>query len=292
MVAPAQALDHYAAQQRQEEAAGLLTAREWRSMDAADLDAAWARIVSRLLLIVGSAQLGAARAGAAYVAQAVDVAPVAQVRPEAWAGVASDGRPLDSLLYSAVVHTKALIGRGYAPDAALLAGGSHLDMLTRTQVADASRGAAGVGIAARPNVGWVRMVNPPCCQRCAVLAGKFFRWNEGFKRHPRCDCRHVPTQGGQAPAGYSPDIAPEQIKDLTAAQRQAISDGADMNQVINAHRAGARSANGMTTSEGTTRRGLAGSRGARRRLTPEGIYRMSSTREEALRRLRENGYVL
>jgi hypothetical protein len=108
---------------------------------------------------------------------------------------------------------------------------------------------------------------------------------------------------------------------LTKAQRQALEDGADLSQVVNAHRVGARSKDGMTTSEGTTRRGLAsrrmrelaaaegrtlaetstavGRRGyitnyvERRttRLTPEGIYRVSATREEAIQRLRDNGYI-
>jgi hypothetical protein len=281
---------HYRAQARQEEATALLVGREWRRMDQADLDASWARIVDRLTLVLASAQLGSARAGAAYIGQSVDVDPVAQVNPNAWAGVASDGRPLDSLLYGAVVHTKVLIGHDYTPSQALISGGDWLDLATRTQVADASRGAAGVAITARPSVGWVRMVNPPCCQRCAVLAGKFFKWNTGFQRHPRCDCRHIPAENGQIPDGYTADIPASQIKDMTGAQRQAIADGADTNQVINSRRG--RSKNGMTTSEGTTRRGLAGQRGARRRLTPEGIYRVSSTREEALQRLRDNGYIL
>jgi hypothetical protein len=226
----------------------------------------------------------------------VDVEPDAQVNPNAWAGVASDGRPLDTLLYGAVVHTKMLIGHNYSPAEALTGGGDWLDMAARTQVADASRGAAGVAITARPQVGWVRMVNPPCCQRCAVLAGKLFKWNTGFQRHPRCDCRHVPAKGGEVPDGYTADIAPDQIKDqikdLTRGQRKAIADGADTNQVINSHRRGRRSKDGMTTSEGGTHRGLAGQRGTRRRLTPEGIYRVSSSREEALQRLRDHGYIL
>ena len=40
-----------------------------------------------------------------------------------------------------------------------------------------------------------------------------------------------------------------------------------------------------TTTETTTAFG-------RRKLTPEGIYKVSATREEALQRLRDNGYLL
>jgi hypothetical protein len=282
------AVEHYQSQLRQEEAAAILARRQWRGLSLADLDGSWAQIVNRLTLMVSAAQLGAARAGALYVAQAVAVNPDGEVRPEAWAGVAADGRPLDSLLFASVVHTKERLAAGIGAVEALGAGQAWLDMLVRTQVADAARGAAGVAVTARPHVGYVRVVSPPCCKRCAVLAGKFFKWNQGFLRHPRCDCRHEPLEeGAQVPR---PGIDPSQVRDLTVSQRQAIADGADMNQVINSDRK--RALGGMTTSEGTTRRGLAGQRGATRRLTPEGVYRVSASREEALKRLRANGYLL
>jgi hypothetical protein len=178
-------------------------------------------------------------------------------------------------------------------------------MATVTQVADAGRAATGVGIAARPGVGYVRMVHPGCCQRCAVLAGKSSR-SIAFPRHPGCQCRAVPT--GEHPQGDLVEaIEAKDVRDLTKAQRKAIADGADMNQVINSHRVytsregihtPARSADGMTTTEGATRRGIAGGRlGAAskqraRRLTPEGVYRLASTHEEAIALLRAHGYLL
>lgn len=261
---------------------------------------------------------GAAKAGAAYIPKYLDEDPAVQVDPRGWVQSANDGRPLDSLLYSAVTHTKMLLGSGQSAADALGAGGAWLDMLAHTQVADAARGAAGVAITSTPRMGYSRLVSPPCCQRCAVLAGKFFKWNAGFQRHPRCDCRHVPVKEGSPLRDVDQHIGPDQIKDLTKAQRSAIADGADQNQVINAHRAGSRSSDGMTTVEGTTRRGYASyvnrevarqkgevsketvvrSRGRRNvtrtkpRLTPEAIYRLSSTREEAVRLLGLNGYLL
>lgn len=288
----------------------ILVHRLWRRVSVEDLDGSWAAVVDRLTLIVSAAQLGAAKAGAAYVpatlaAGGTEVAPAGAVAAARWAGIASDGRPLDSLLYSSVVHTREQLGPQGATQA-LEAGGKQLDMLARTQVADAARGAAGVAIAARPRVGYVRMVSPPCCQRCAVLAGKPYKWNDGFLRHPKCDCRHIPT-AEDAPSGFTGTISADQVRDLTADQRRAVSDGADLNQVINAHRRGARSKDGMTTSEGGTRRGVYGGyrrnadgsltklkkgEKAPKRLTPEGIYRLSATREEALGFLRKFGYLL
>ena len=312
--------EHYVAQQRLVLSTLALTRREWATMGD-DLDAGWSRIGPRLTYLVASAQLGAARDGAAYVSAALgssDTGAVGEVVPEAFAGQASDGRPLDSLLYGSVVNARAADANSL--EQRLKVGGSWLDMAVQTQVADAARQAAGVGITARPKTGWIRMVNPPCCQRCAVLAGKLFRWNQGFQRHPRCDCRHIPHAESD-PFDPGIFIAPDDVKDLTKVQRQAIGDGADMNQVINSRRG--RSANGMYTTEGTTRHGwashvkrelakqrgeiakeaatAAGRRGyiknysVRRvgpRPTPEGIYKYADSREEAVRLLAANGYIV
>jgi hypothetical protein len=112
----------------------------------------------------------------------------------------------------------------------------------------------------------------------------------------------------------------EQDKVFTKAGAQAIRDGADINQVVNARSgmsaAGTtktgvnadgqiininrRTLTGPTTTTGTTRRSLAGQRlGAVRggppvkRLTPERIYEVAGEdRDEALRLLHENGYLV
>jgi len=262
-----------------------LVRREWARMGQ-DFDASWATIGPRVLVLTSAAQLGAARSGVEYVPAALaevgqDVAESGVTNPRAFAGVASDGRPLGSLLEGAKVRAKE--------SQSLDVGGRWLDMVVQTQIADAARGAASVSIAARPKVGWVRMVNPPCCARCAVLAGKFFRYNQGFQRHPRCDCTHVPTTQGDF-GRFTSDPPLHQIKGLSDAERKAVSEGADLGQVVNARRG----ASGMTTSEGTTKRGLARERlgKGRQRLTPDAIYRLASTRDEALRLLERNGYLL
>jgi hypothetical protein len=263
-----------------------LTRAEWSRMGA-DFDASWARVGPRILLLTASAQLGAARSGAAYVPDTLaelgtPVDPVGEVVPEAFSGVASDGRSLDALLGESVIRAKVARDNGAAASDALTAAGRALDMYVHTQVADAARGAASVAIAARPTVGWVRMVNPPCCGRCAVLAGKWFRYNQGFQRHPRCDCRHVPAPEDVAgDVGTSPKalFSGGHVKGLTSGQAKAISEGADPARVINA----SRKASGMTTAEAAVK--------GRRRLTPDGIYHMATTREGALQLLREHGYL-
>jgi hypothetical protein len=285
-VLPQAVSEHYRAQQRLIVATLGLTRAEWSRMGA-DFDASWARVGPRILLLTASAQLGAARSGAAYVPDTLaelgtPVAPDGEVVPGAFSGVASDGRSLDTLLGESVIRAKVARDNGAVASDALTAAGKALDMYVHTQVADAARGAASVAIAARPTVGWVRMVNPPCCGRCAVLAGKWFRYNQGFQRHPRCDCRHVPAPEDVAgDVGSSPKalFGGGHVKGLTSGQAKAISEGADPARVINA----SRKASGMTTTEAAVR--------GRRRLTPDGIYRMATTREGALQLLREHGYL-
>lgn len=308
MARPEAALEHYESQARQAQATVLLVQRQWRRMSFDDLERSWAKIVRLLTVTVASGMLGAAKAGAAYVPEALDDDTAAGlVAAASFARTASDGRPLDTLLYAAVIRVKERLNQGVEPPLALDAGGEWLNTLARTQVADAARGAAGATIAATPRAGYVRLVSPPCCQRCAVLSGKFFRWNTGFQRHPRCDCRHLPAHEGTRTADLTDRIGPDQVRDLTVAQRQAVSDGADLNQVINAHRPNSRSKNRLYTSEGTTSRGVYGGYERRpdgslrrrgkgekqpRRLTPEAIYRLTSSREEAVRLLGRYGYLV
>lgn len=264
---PLQSADeHYARQQRIARRA-LIQARKSRFS------------VDRLLLIVTSAQLMAAQDSADSVPymlseQGMRDRPAGEVNAAAFAGVASDGRDLGGLLEFLMLPQVA----PYQFDRAVLA-----------QVQDAGRAASSAAIVSRPNVGgYVRMLVPPSCGRCAILAGKWFRWNQGFQRHPRCDCRHIPASEDNAgslttdPRRYFDSLSmPERERAFTKAGAKAIADGADPGQVVNA-RAGMSTAqaqlrgpgdrwtaagrlearrvygrNVFTTTEGVTRRGQA-----------------------------------
>lgn len=161
---------------------------------------------------------------------------------------------------------------------------AEFERLIRTLVSDAGRTAQSVDIATRRAVtGYVRNVSAPCCSRCAILAGRIYRWSTGFKRHPRCDCFMVPTKIASASAlTTSPDdlFRKGQITDLTRAQTKALNQGADIGRVINVNRRKA----GLTVGGSVIERGG--------RLTPAGIFRISSDRAEALMLLRRFGYVI
>jgi hypothetical protein len=218
--------------------------RLWRRMLPGSMDASWAQIRPQLVLFTAGAQLASARAATDYVPAALDeqgitVAPLVDVLPTAFAGRASDGRSLAGLLDGAVVASKRAVTRGLDGGDALADGQRWLEQAMQTAVADAARDAVAASIVARPSVGWVRMVNPPCCSRCAVLAGKVFKWNEGFERHPQCDCLHIPTTLANADTYLSDPaelVRRGLITDLTGEQRTRLEDGADLSKVLNESR--------------------------------------------------------
>lgn len=213
------------------------------------------------------------------------------VPTNAFVGLAGDGRPVETLQASAIGRARAsanarrqdirptgaaaaevegavTITRPATEDmqrAALADGEAFMALVTSSILADTARAAEAAALAPRPWVdGFVRVINPPCCSRCAVLAGKFFLWNEGFLRHPRCDCSHLPAPArgpalDQLLAAESPDryfdslSRAEQDRVFTQAGARAIREGADIGQVVNAR-------SGMTTAgESNTRAGLTAS---------------------------------
>ena len=320
MSTPETAVKHYRAMLRLQRSARAAAAVAWSSLSAAYLSESWDSVSPALERAVSRLQLDAATRGAGYggntlADQGLYEAPEAWVDPSSLAGVSSRGASLGAALYSAIPHTKDLIAGGMPERVALARGREVLQMSAATQVADAGRTAAGLDTFARPRVGYVRMLNPPSCSRCSVLAGRFYRNNEGFQRHPRCDCVHVPTTRTEAaeseglvhdPYAYFESLSESaQDKTFGKAQAQAIRDGADLFQVVNARRgmsyAGV-SADGTRrgqkvasdfTREGTTRRALWGGANPKgKRLTPDAIYAQGLPREATLDLLAKHGYLL
>lgn len=340
----------------------LLTAlrRTWRRMDA---EAKWEeqfrddKVADQLLMLVLAAQVAATRDADAYIAAVLgelDLVPAATpgvVSPQAFTGLAGDGRSVSGLLDLAVPITgrrfnqlrrdveDLSVNQLTKPDqmsdlaweslqrerqaTRATARAVDLDRLARealtdteqwietvaaTIMIDTARAAETVAITSYPEVeGWVRMLNPPSCSRCVVLAGKFYRWNEGFERHPLCDCRHIPASEATAgdirinPDAYFHSLSrKDQDKIFTQAGAEAIRNGADIGQVVNARRGMQTAQVGgrdiLVSLEGTTKRGLANrrktGRNATARLMPETINEIAVDRDDALRLYRLNGYLV
>jgi hypothetical protein len=303
----------------------------WGGMNAKKLVQSWTTgVAHRIFLILSMGQETVASAAGRYVEDALRIqgatVDVPTINALNFAGISSDGRDLESLLVGAVARSFERLNRGDSPQAALSAGADFLTLVASTQISDAGRAADQVAlVAAEPrednvepantttgppslrNVryGWVRMLTPPSCSRCAVLAGRFYKWNDGFERHPMCDCRHIPAIESLEndlttnPYDYFNSLTKEeQDRYFGVANSRAIREGADLNQIVNATtRKGAlfTADNGRRyTREGTSRRGFARSRaGNVLRPTPWQIYRDArGRREEAVRLLREFGYIL
>lgn len=158
----------------------------------------------------------------------------------------------------------------------------RFDQLVGSLIQDAGRTAQSVAVAARPKIGFVRVLNPPSCGRCAVLAGRVYRYSQGFDRHPGDDCVMLPTTVANDQYVQDPEelLKAGLITGLSKAdQRAVLEGGADFNKVVNVRLRKA----GLTDSGRVLSR--------RGRPTPEAIYRANPTREEALAALQAAGYL-
>jgi hypothetical protein len=304
----------------------------WRRLRLTDIEGSWQAVVAPgLLTTVTAAQQEAASHADAYVAailtaDGLDSDPSGKLAASRFAGAAADGRPLKSLFYESVLETRWLVEEADATDVEAMIGG--LEKLLRavsTEVADAGRTATGVSIAGNRTInGYIRVVNPPACSRCLILAGKEFGWNTGFQRHPKCDCIHLPAKlikrgrghpGVTDVRGYFNGLSTaEQDRLFTKAGAQAIRDGASPASVVNARRgmytADAYGRRVRATHDSVTRRGLWFQQERRRaiqrglvprsgqgfrlkspRLLPEEIYRLAGSRSEAIAMLHRFGYM-
>lgn len=247
--------------------------------------------------------------------------------PQAFAGTTQLGWPIETPIETILDR----LSRDFELEAQrltdqMLAG---LDLFVQSEIIAAGADAASVEIAAGNEwTNYVRVLHLPSCDRCVILAGRIYRDLDGFPRHPNCDCQHWPVESwAEAEAAglvTDPQVAfdRDQIKtrrknkktgvyelrdSLSVADMQAIRDGADIQEVVNAKRGGGTRPRGMTnaitpeifgrtvkaTLEGTTRR--AAWRKAHPnlpiRLRPESIYEHAKDREDVLRLLRLYGYI-
>lgn len=234
-------------------------------------------------------------------AQGVAVAPEGVVAPAAFADLADGG---GSWLRK-ISFTVASVAEVEAPELERALWVARSIVLTGIQ--DVGRAAVQVAMQAEPGVtGYVRMLNPPSCSRCVLLAGRTYRSATAFRRHPRCDCRHIPKAEDSgdwttSPQGYFGSLTTdEQNETFGRENAEAIRLGADISQVVNAEQ-------GVTTVGGirgqvVTSRSLAGAaldleRGQTAfRPLPDEIFQAAERagwdRAEMLRQLRRFGYII
>jgi len=310
----------YHTAQRREIAAALFEVRRlWRRVDPADFDGSWAAVEPTVGAVVLTAQQRVSEPVGAYVSDVLR--ETGQARADflfaeplsaPLVGTDSRGFPVDGILGTAPLAAKSAVARGATPAQAVQQAGRWLNLTTATILSDTARQTEVVQTSVRPVTGYVRMLNPPSCSRCAILAGKWYRKNQGFARHPGCDCRHIPA--AEEIAGdltVSPDAyfeslpAAEQDRIFTKAGAEAIRAGADVSQVVNA-RAGMstaqRSLRGQAAQGRLVRRNVYGQqvytttagRGpgkGQARLMPESIVELAQDRDDLIRLLKHHRYI-
>lgn len=329
---PLSAREYARASRREQQAALAAIKRQWRRMGA-DFDSSWVMIAPTLLAIIGTAQRRTAELADAYIPAVLEetgqtraIPAAAEVNTAGFVGVTGAGGAVADQVGLASIRAKQAVAEGATQAQALMAAGNWLTATAGTILSDTGRAVETTGMATRNVGGYVRMLNPPSCGRCAVLAGRYYRKNQGFQRHPGCDCRHIPA---------SESIAGDMTLDLHAhldsldeagqvkllgskANREAWAEhGADPQQIINAYRGGIRTAQDVRgntiryTTDAATRRSLAtyrmrnasrldqdagsvrfanGKTGLVRRM-PETILRTTQGREQILRQLRLYGWI-
>lgn len=300
---PRAAVRYQTAQTREIAAALAAIRRQWRRMSVRDIDAAWRHVGPMVLSVALTAQDAVSAQVPAYMSavlretgQAAADDPAAAARPAALVGATGDGRTVRGFVDQVPIQAKVRIRDGLPPGVALRQAGLALQAGMATILSDTARQAEVVETAVRPVTGYVRMLQIPSCSRCVVLAGRRYKTNQGFERHPRCDCRHIPASEAVAgdlaadPRAYFDSLsAAEQERTFTGAGAEAIRNGADMSRVVNARR-GMRRAQVfgrrvVTTSESVVRGGV--------RLMPESIVAVANgDRSELVRLLRLHGYIV
>ncbi|MGW4057769.1 hypothetical protein ACWEGE_05795 [Amycolatopsis sp. NPDC004747] len=275
-----------------------------------------------LVSAVSTGQINAAALATPYVSDvlAAEHAPAQPpaVVPSAFAGVTTTGLPLASLADLLLVRLPADIGAGMSTTDVLLTGLRRALTYTATEITDAGRTAPQVQLIADTRVaGYERIVKLPACDRCIIITGRLYRYSQGFRQNPPCDCTMLPVTREQwrdanldnhPRALFDAMTTAEQTSRFGAGNAAAIRAGVDLSQVVNARRGAMPVAGHWSTTQGTSSRGLAGTRMGQLRAQPGRRYRMSqlsrptagqfitdisgASRAELIAALRRYGYLL
>lgn len=213
--------------------------------------------------------------------------PAGAIAPAAFLAAAPNGFPVADTLDRLPVVAKQGMAGGMTALEARASASAWLSGVALTMLADTRRDIYQTDMVSRPQLtGYVRMLNPPSCSRCVLLAGKRFLWNEGFQRHPNCDCIHIPASEQIAgdlttdPYAYFNSLSEKaQNRAFGKHNAQAIRDGGDIYRVENIRN------RGLGTAKGNARYGTPN------RRTVEDIYSRDPSRKFVIENLRYHGYI-
>jgi hypothetical protein len=257
----------------------------------------------RMSTLLATGQLAQVLESSQYleqVAAAQGLGPSASVlRPSGLVGRTAAGADLAEVLELPSIRVSALVTSGVDGKTAADSGAAMLTRIVSNEVTQAGNNATQIGMAGHPGFrGYIRMMKPPSCSRCAVMAGSWWEWNEGFPRHPGCDCIHVPAadqadaMNGKPPwsanlratdpKSYFESLSKaDQDRYFGKTQADAIRGGANVTRTVNAN-----------TRAAGLRRFDSGGTPAGPRLTPKQVFEQAGDdRDAAVQLLTDNGYL-
>lgn len=222
--------------------------RLWSQVDFRNLDQSWSQVGPSITAQAVGAQSVLARGSDSFTNQLSGAygfsADKSSTIPQSFAGLDGEGRNVAGLMYGSITTTKRTIGAGFGSAESMQAGATYLAAMMKTVISDIARAADKVSAAGKGYTRYVRVVNGSACSRCAILAGISSSEN-AFLRHVSCQCSAVAIpHEGKAPKGLhdSPDSlfqslsVAEQDRIFTKAGAEAIREGSEVTNVVNARR--------------------------------------------------------
>lgn len=223
--------------------AGLLAG--WQQLDPANLSSELVEWAPEALALLAEGQARAAAAGTLYVARFVEAsgqrnAEPMPLLPSAFAGATLDGRSLGRVLGVGALEARRRERLGEKPEQARDGAFLRVGRAASTELADAGREATAGAMLLDPHVdGYTRAVRLPACGRCLVLAGKRYKLDAGFARHPRCDCFQTPRLRSSDPVPDAEKLfarmsEAEQAKAIGAEAARRVREGqVSLSTVVN-----------------------------------------------------------
>ena len=224
--------------------------------------------------------------------QGSDDASDFRIRPQGWVDLADGGGSwVKNLLYAPPSAYRSAVADGFGTAVAAARARYVAQVVTLDGLRDTARAADTTGMFGRRLTKYVRVLRGKTCARCAVLAGRVYKI-EAFRRHPNCDCYHVPVAevGNRAgkwatdPAAYFNKLSVSEQDEIfgeaaALAIRSSSNKEVAMGQVVNADK-GVYTVNAFgrevqATREGVTTRGVFGGYEVR----PDGSFRKRSPDE-------------
>jgi hypothetical protein len=173
----------------------LAVAKLWQdAVDPANVSASWNAVTAEAVRLSIQGGVSAGSEAGRYVGMSVGDSALVKVDP----------RPLisgvDVLQQMRQIsgYTIRQMNQGVPAQRAMANGQRVAGNVAGNTARDAGRHSEGAAQVADTRVrGWVRRLQAPSCGRCTVLADVVYEWNDGFLRHPQCDCVHRPLNSDE-----------------------------------------------------------------------------------------------